>query len=72
MELPEQLLAVGVIVIVAKALVVPEFVAVNELIFPEPLAASPIEVLLFVQLKVVPPTAPEKLTALVAVLLQSV
>ena len=45
---PVQLLAVGVTVMVAVTGVSVAFVAVNELIFPVPLAAKPIEVLLLV------------------------
>jgi hypothetical protein len=48
--------AEGVMVIVAVIGAVPVFVAVNEGIFPDPLAASPMAVLLFVQVKVVPAT----------------
>jgi hypothetical protein len=55
----------GVTVIVAVIGAFVELVAVNDGIFPLPVAASPIEVLLFVQLKVVPLTAPAKLTRLV-------
>ena len=47
---PLQPLADGVTVIVAVTAVVPVLIAVNAPIFPEPLAASPIDVLLFVQL----------------------
>ena len=56
---------------VAVTGVVPLLVAVNEGIFPVPLAPRPIDVLLFVQLYIVPPTAPEKFTAAVLALLQS-
>ena len=56
---------------VAVTGVVPLLVAVNEGIFPLPFAARPIVVLLFVQVYVVPDTKPEKLTADVAVLLQT-
>ena len=35
-------------------------VAVNEGMLPEPFAARPIDVLLFVQLKIVPLTGPDK------------
>ena len=41
-------------------------VAVNEGILPEPLAARPIDVLLFVHVNVVPLTGPEKLVIDVA------
>jgi hypothetical protein len=37
-----------------------ELVATNEGISPDPLAARPMSVLLFVQVNVVPPIAPEK------------
>jgi hypothetical protein len=47
---PIQLLADGVTVIVAITGVVPLFAAVKDEIFPVPLAARPIEVVLFVQL----------------------
>jgi hypothetical protein len=47
---PEQPLAEGVTVIVPDIADVPVFFAVKEAILPEPLAASPIAVLLFVQL----------------------
>jgi hypothetical protein len=43
---PEQVLAVGVTLIVATTAEVVTLVAVNEPIFPVPLAASPIEVVL--------------------------
>jgi hypothetical protein len=52
--------AVGVIVIVAVIGEVVTFVAVNEGMLPEPPAASPIAVLLFVQVNVVPLTGPDK------------
>lgn len=48
----------GVTVIVAITGVLPVLVAVKAFISPVPLAARPIDVLLFVQLKVVPVTAP--------------
>ena len=47
---PGHPLAKGVTVIVALTAFVPALVAVNEAIFPVPLAPSPIEVLLLVQL----------------------
>ena len=47
---PGQPLIVGVTSIVALIATVVEFVAVNEAIFPVPLAANPIAVLVFVQL----------------------
>jgi len=51
--------AVGVMVIVAVIGAFVTFVAVNEGTFPLPLAIKPIEVLLFVHVKVVPVTGPE-------------
>ena len=42
-----------------------EFVAVKDGTGPFPLAARPIAVLLFVQLKLVPPTGPAKLITVV-------
>ena len=59
------LVKVGVTVMVATAAVEPVLVAINDGIFPVPLAASPIDVLLFVQLNTVPGTVPVKLTAAV-------
>ena len=56
---PGQPAAVGVTVIVAVTAVLPVLMAVNAAIFPFPLAASPIDVLLFVQLKEVLFTEPE-------------
>ena len=53
-------MAVGVTVIVEAIGAVVAFVAVNDGIFPEPLAARPIAVLLFVHVNVVPLTGPEK------------
>ena len=60
----------GVTVMVAVTAVAPAFKAVKEAILPVPLAARPIDVVLFVQLKVV--AVPVKLMAVVAVLLQTV
>ena len=51
--------AVGVTVIVAVIGEAVAFVAVNEGTLPEPLAASPIAMLLFVQVNVVPLTGPD-------------
>jgi hypothetical protein len=64
--------ATGVIVIVETRLVFPLFTAVNELISPVPLDAKPVDVVLFVQLKVVPATfnADEKITGFVNTPLQ--
>jgi hypothetical protein len=64
--------AVGVTVIVATTGEAPAFVAVKLAMFPEPLAARPIEVVLFVQLNVVPDTAPLNVTAVVAAPLATV
>jgi hypothetical protein len=72
MAVPGQPLAVGVTVMVADIGLLVELVAVNDAMFPLPLAASPMEVLLFVQLKVVPATGPEKVMALVLLALQNV
>ena len=47
-------------------------VAVNDGILPEPLAASPIAVLLFVHVKVVPGTGPDKVVEGAVALLQKV
>ena len=55
--------AVGVTVIVAVIGAVVAFVAVNEGTLPEPLAARPIAVLLFVQVNVVPLIGPDKVVA---------
>jgi hypothetical protein len=63
---------VGVTVIVAVIAVVPVFVAVNDGIFPEPLAAIPIAVLEFVQAKVPPAGVLIKLVAATAPLLVTV
>jgi len=63
--MPGQPAADGVTVIVAVTGALDALMAVKAIIFPLPDAASPIDVLLFVQLKVVPLTAPEKFIALV-------
>lgn len=60
---PEHPFATGVTVIVAVTGAVPVFVAVNDEIFPVPLAPSPIDVALLVQLNTVPNTGPDKLIA---------
>jgi len=65
-----QLFAVGVIVMVAVMGAVVVLVAVNEGTLPEPLAARPMAVLLFVQVKVVPLTGPDNVVAGAVVLLQ--
>jgi hypothetical protein len=57
---------VGVTVIVAVTGALVKFVAVKEAMLPVPLAAKPIEVLLFVQSNTVPATDPENATAVVA------
>ena len=64
---PEHPLATGVTVIVAVTGDVPVFVAIKEDIFPEPLAARPIVVLLLDQLNIVPLILPEKFTTAVEV-----
>jgi len=56
---PAQPFAVGVMVIVPEIVEFVVFVAVNEGTFPLPLAARPIDVLLFDHVKVVPETGPE-------------
>ena len=66
-------LAVGVMVIVAVTMVVPVFVAVNDpILLPLPDAARPIDVVLFVQVYVVPLTGPEKEIVVVLLALQKV
>lgn len=74
LAVPEQAVAdakEGVTVMVDDIGVVPVLVAVNEEIFPVPLVvAKPIAVLLLVQLKFVPETAPLNTIAAVAALLQ--
>jgi len=62
---PAHPLAEGLTVMVAVTGALPVLVAVNAAMFPLPLAAKPIEVLLLVQLNVVLATAPVKFTALV-------
>jgi hypothetical protein len=57
--IPAQPFAEGVIVIVPEMGSFVVFVAVKVGIFPLPLAAKPIEVLLFAHVKVVPATGPE-------------
>ena len=63
--MPGQPAADGVTDIVAVTGALDALMAVKAIIFPLPDAGSPIDVLLFVQLKVVPLTAPEKFIALV-------
>lgn len=60
---PVQPLAVGVMVMVDEMGAVPLLAAVKAGIFPDPLAARPMAVLLFVQVKVVPLTGPLKVVA---------
>jgi len=52
----------GITVMVATRGVAPVFVAVKDAMFPAPLAARPIEGVLFVQLKVVPTGVPLNVT----------
>jgi hypothetical protein len=61
---PVQGPSTGVTVIVAVTAAPPPFNAVNDPMLPLPLAASPIDVLLFVQLNVVP-AVPVKFTEVV-------
>ena len=63
-------LADGVTVIVATTGVVPALVAVKEGTFPDPLAARPMEGVLFTQVKVVPDTGLPKVIAVVEAPLQ--
>jgi hypothetical protein len=63
---------VGVTVIVAVTAEVLVFMAVNEGMFPVPVAANPMEVVLLVQLNTVPVTAPAKDTVVVDELLHTV
>jgi hypothetical protein len=63
--LPVQLLADGVTTIVAVTGALVVLVAVNAAMLPVPLAARPLDVVLLVQLYVVPLTAPLKFTAVV-------
>ena len=62
---PTQPLAVGVTVMVANSVVVVLLVATKEAMLPFPLAARPMEGLLFDQLKVVPTTGLLRLMAAV-------
>jgi hypothetical protein len=71
-DAPTHPLAVGVTMITAVTGALAVFVAVNAAISPVPVAASPIEVALFVQLNVVPLTEPLKLTAVVVAPLHKV
>ena len=67
---PMQPLAVGVIVIVAVIGAVVAFVAVNDGTLIEPLAASPMAMLLFVHVNVVPAMGPAKVVRGAIALLQ--
>ena len=69
---PVQPTADGVTVIVAVTGALVKLIAVKAAIFPLPVAARPIEVLLFVQLKDVPLTAPAKVIAFVVAPLHNV
>ena len=62
----------GVTVIVAVTGAVPVLIALNEAILPLPLAARPMDGVLFVQLNVVPATGPVKLTGAVGAPLHTV
>src|SRR5437868_1076069 len=68
----DEFTSTGVTVIVAVTGAFVALVAVNELMFPTPVAARPIEVLLFVQLYMVAATAPLKVIVAVALLLHTV
>ena len=69
---PAQPFADGVTVIVAVTGAAVAFVAVKEGMSPDPFAANPMAVLLFVQVKVVPLTGPVKVVEAAASLLQYV
>jgi len=60
---PAHPFAIGVTVMVAVIGEVAPLTVVNEGTLPEPLAASPIAVLLFVHVNVVPLTGPDKFVA---------
>jgi hypothetical protein len=60
---PTHPLAVGVTVIVATTVTLPALVAVNEGIFPVPLAASPMDGVELTHAKVVPATGPVRVTS---------
>src|SRR5262245_37994524 len=68
---PVHPLATGVTVIVEVTAADPVLLAINEAIFPAPLEGSPIEGVLLVQSNAVPLTKPEKITALVPLLLHT-
>jgi hypothetical protein len=67
---PTHPLAVGVTMTVATTGAVPLLAAVNDGIFPAPLAVSPIDGVLFIQVKVVPVIGPLNVIAVVTVPLQ--
>jgi len=69
---PVQPLAEGVTVMVAVIIVVPMFVAVNEAMSPFPVAANPIEGVLFVQPNEVPDTVSPKLMTAVGAPLHNI
>ena len=68
--MPVQLLAVGVIVIIPLIGDVVPLVAVNDGTLPDPLAANPIDVLLFAQVNVDPDTGPANVVELAVAPLQ--
>ena len=67
---PVQPLATGIALMVAVTGWLVLLIAVKDEMFPEPVAASPMVVLLFVQLNIVPFTEPEYITGSVRALLQ--
>jgi hypothetical protein len=67
---PTQPLAVGVTVMVATTGVVPGLVAVKDGMFPDPLAASPMDGVLLTHVKDVPATGPVTVIREVVVPLQ--
>ena len=70
LTVPVHPLAEGVTVMVATTGNAVTLVAMNDGIFPDPLAGNPIEGVLLVQVKVVPATGPLKMMGVVAVPLQ--
>ena len=71
LDAPLHVLDAGVTVINAVTGTLVALVAANEAMVPEPDAASPMDVVVFVQLYVVLATAPENVTAVVLTPLQS-
>jgi hypothetical protein len=71
-QVPPAFVNDGVTVIVAVTVDPLLLIAVNEAIFPLPLAARPIEVVLLVQLKTTPPGVPLNVTVVVDVFVQIV